>query len=216
MTNTIVRPTSSRDHKTLCGLVVGAFPHLRWRHNGLGLLQAYILEGERDELRVHVWHKSLKRDGIEDSGLLHDHRFDLTSHVLCGEILQREFRLTATPTGAWRTHTVVHAREALKKHAVNDGDVSAQPHRYEVESHDTRIVSGQSYWFPKRVFHGTFVQSELAVTVVHKSNQTDEPARILAPHDKPVVHAFSDPLPASAWEHPLRLAADVLRDVFAK
>lgn len=216
MTHTTVNTISYRDHKALCGLVLAAFPALKWRHNGLGLLQSYLLEGERDELRVHIWHKSLKRDGIEESGLLHDHRFDLTSHVLIGEILQREFELTASPTGAWRTHTVVHAREALKKHAINDGDVSEQPYRFDVESDDTDIVAGRSYWFPRGVFHGTFVKSDIAVTLVRKSNQVDYPARILAPHDKPVVHAFADPLPPSAWEHPLRLAAEALRGVFVQ
>lgn len=215
MTHTTLNSTPFRDHKAMCGLVLAALPTLRWRHNGLGLLQAYLLEGERDELRVHVWHKSLMREGIEDSGLLHDHRFDLTSHVLHGELLQREFDLVASPTGAWRTHSVIHAREALK-HAIDDGTVLAQPHRFNVESYDTKIVSGQSYWFPRRVFHGTFVKSELAVTLVRKSNQVNEPALILAPHDKPVVHAFAETLPPAAWQFPLRLAAEVLRDAFVQ
>lgn len=190
------------EHRSLCGLVVRLIPHLTWRHSGLGMLQAYVYEGTRDEMRVHVWCKELERAGIQESGLLHDHRFDLTSQILFGEIEQVEFSLSVG--GNWQLHEVVHARAAAGgKTAPNDGLVTALPGSYSVERRSIALSSRDAYAFPKREFHGTFVKSQYAVTVVTKTNQDKTPARILAPYSKPVVHAFADPLPESAWRHHL-------------
>lgn len=195
------------EHRSLCGLVAGLIPQLMWRHNGLGLLQAYVYEGTTDEMRVHVWCKELERAGIQDSGLLHDHRFDLTSQILFGEIEQVEFALHADDAGIWQLHEVVHARAAAGgKHTPNDGLVTVLPGLYSVERSSVALSSRDAYAFPKREFHGTFVKSKYAVTVVTKTRQDEAPARILAPCGKSVVHAFADPLPESQWQHHLNAA----------
>ncbi len=203
-------------HTTLCGLVLQALPTLKWRHNGLGLLQAYVREGIERELRVHVWHKSLVHDGIGESGLIHDHRFNLTSHVLVGQIWQEELALRPADDGFWQTHTVVHAREVMAKHAINDGDVQPLPARYHDTPSGINIGEGWSYTFPKRVFHKMEFDSPIVVTVVQKDDQEDEPARILAPYGKPVVHAFANTLPPSAWVQPLALAEEALLRAFER
>ena len=56
---------------------------LVWRHHGLGMLQAEFSE----ELRVHVWHPSLVVPGMAWPRCVHDHRFDITSAVITGEII---------------------------------------------------------------------------------------------------------------------------------
>ncbi len=204
----------------MCGLVHRLIPHLTWRHNGLGLLQSYVEEGETEELRVHVWHPSLRRDGIEDSGLLHDHRFNLTSHVLVGAIRQVEYTLFLPEPfshidGDWQLHTVVPARKALALSGTNDGLVKALPERYIAKTLDVPVKAGERYWFPKFKFHGTYCQSDLVVTVVRKSEQEDAQAKILAPYGKPVVHAFADPFPEKEWEGPLIEAQRALRCAWA-
>lgn len=203
-------------HTTMCGLVLHAMPHLKWRHNGLGLLQAYLREGPERELRVHVWHKSLAHDGIGESGLIHDHRFNLTSHVLVGQIWQEEYQLDPDPEGPWQMHTVVHAREVLAKYAINDGDVQPLPDRYRADTAGVNIGEGWSYTFPKRRFHKTELDSPVVVTVVQKDDQEDVPARILAPYGKPVVHAFANTLPHAAWVQPLALAEEALLRAFSR
>lgn len=209
--NTTVQEMSREEHRRLCGLVAALIPSLKWRHNGLGLLQAYVQEGTEQELRVHIWHHSLKRPGIEESGLIHDHRFHLTSQILCGALRQDEYALRWEKEGAWQAHAVVHAREAMAKHRINDGDVQTLPDRYHATISSTEIYVGQTYAFPKREFHSTNVLTPIVVTLVTKTAQENFPARILAPFDKPVVHAFADPLPESTWEAPLKEARDVLQ-----
>ena len=205
-TSTWIDRIPDEEHRMLCGMVHHLIPTLKWRHNGLGLLQAYVQEGTSTELRIHVWHPSLRREGIVDSGLLHDHRFDLTSYVLVGQIIQREYELFENNAfGTWQLHEVVHAREASNRHGTNDGLVSGLPTLYHAV-YETRVIqAGDRYKFPKEHFHGSFIDG-LAVTVVRKSNQTEKPARILAPYGKPVVHAFAETLPEEKWAGPLEEA----------
>lgn len=203
-----------RHHRMLCQLVARAIPTLKWRHSGLGMLQAYMREGKTNELRVHIWHEELRREGIEESGLLHDHRFDLHSVVLVGRITNVEFELIRDPNGAWQLHEVVHARAAAgDKHAPNDGLVTALPQRYRATRDELDIHRGSEYFFPKRAFHGTY-HNQLTVTLVTKSNQEDVPARIMAPYGKPVVHAFAEPLPESAWARSISEAIAALEAVW--
>src|SRR5208282_5603878 len=74
-------------------LVLGAIDSLEWRHHGAGMIQAYI----NPTLRVHVWHPSLMLPGMTDSGAIHDHRFDLESTLLVGDMTNREYKLTPKP-----------------------------------------------------------------------------------------------------------------------
>lgn len=77
-------------------------PLLRWRHHKIGVLQAYVVEGKRYydmETRIHVWHPSLAL-ADEDSGRMHDHRFDLRSYVLLGAIHDTEIK--TIPAGSSR------------------------------------------------------------------------------------------------------------------
>lgn len=205
--------TLSRDMsawRPLCGVVAALIPTLDWRHSGLGVLQAYVHEGTEAELRVHIWHKSLRRAGIEASGLYHDHRFDMTSTVLYGTITQEEIEITQLsdrPDAAVNTkpvyclYEVLHARAAKAKTGRSFHEL---PQRlsamYTRESRLFDIPAGQAYFQPKRTFHGTWFRDDMAITVITKSAQDERPARILAPWDKPLVHAFSDPLPREQWQ----------------
>jgi hypothetical protein len=56
---------------------------LTWRHHGLGMLQAEISE----TLRIHIWHPKLVSEGMAWPRCVHDHRFDITSAVIVGEVI---------------------------------------------------------------------------------------------------------------------------------
>ncbi len=216
---TTITDTPRLEHKALCALVLAQLEHIKWRHSGLGMLQGYVLEGTDREIRVHIWHPSLRRAGIAESGLVHDHRFDLTSHVLVGTIRQTEYQLTPNELmGRYKLFQVLHARASLANTGgqtyFEEPQLLQGRHDAEVQSCDIR--GGQSYFFPAREFHGTDFYGQLTVTLVTKTNQTEEPARILAPHDRALVHAFSDPLPESKWFQPLYEAQAALRAEWLK
>lgn len=202
--------TRTADLAELRRAVALLIPTLDWRCNGLGVLQAYIFEGPVEETRVHVWHPSIEKDGIVDSGKLHDHRFTLRSTVLCGDLVHTEFQLSPHAEGNWQAFPVVHARKAMKAEKTFDGTVTADPQRYFARTQDYRLSAGDTYLFKKRHFHGTYVDG-LVVTLVSKLDQEDVSARILAPAGSTPVHAFADPLPRDRWAHLLVDAVSALR-----
>lgn len=179
------------ERKNYSDMLIALWPGLKWRHAGFGALQAYIREGEARELRVHVWHPSLVKAGIEESGLCHDHRFDMRSSVIAGKIIQTEFDLLESPDGGWETLRVLHAREAMARGGSFHHDPFPTGDYYFRAPTSYGIGAGWGYTFDKRAFHETRADG-VTITLVEKSAQEDVNARILAPRGKPVVHAFTE------------------------
>ena len=179
-------------------MAAGLIPHLKWRANGLGLLQAYITEGDGSELRMHIWDPTLRRDGIQGNGNAHDHRFDMRATVLHGSVRHDEIELTESEVGEWATFPVTHARQALAKHGTFDSSVSHDGKRYDREICHHRILVGTQYQLPKFRFHCAETD-ELAITLVAKSAQSTDKARILAPAGSTPVHAFGEELSMGVW-----------------
>src|SRR5690348_1439519 len=92
---TVIRQIDPMKLSALRNWVVDAIQRLQWRQSGLGMLQAYVLQGSEQEVRVHIWHPSIKLPGIDEAGLGHDHRFDMTSWVLVGRLTHVEVLTTA-------------------------------------------------------------------------------------------------------------------------
>lgn len=182
--------------------------HLKWRHHGIGVLQAYLREGDGVEHRLHIWSRSLIKPGIDVSGDAHDHRFDMVSHVLSGSVANVEWDVAASPRGTWTTMTLVHARAAgaeKKFHA----PMQPTGKRYTRKLNVFLVYEGQLYRFPARTFHQTLA-SEFAITWVEKHNQTTEPACIVHPIDIPAVPAFGHDVDQAHVDHLVQLAAEVL------
>jgi hypothetical protein len=195
-------------------LLVSQWRHLEWRHAGFGALQAYLVDDDglgHDELRVHAWHPDLVRQGIVESGLCHDHRFDMRSIVLAGSISQSEVLVRPSQAGHWTTSEVIHAREAMSIGGSYHADPVPTGCRYDRIVRSLSVDAGSGYDFPKLVFHETRV-SEPTVTLVRKLDQSAVRARILHPHDVPIVPAFEDPLPPARYAGAL---ADVLAVLLA-
>ncbi len=179
-------------------MVARLIPHLDWRYNGQGMLQAYVTEGETEETRIHIWHPNLKKPGIEGTGKLHNHRYTLRSTVLYGAIEHTEYLLTEDNEGAYQTFSVMSAREGMRATKSLDSLVRNEPQRYDVASFMQRMPPGDVYTFQKRAFHGTAVRG-LTITIFSKFDQDDTPARVLAPMGTKPVYAFANPLPRERW-----------------
>lgn len=179
------------ERRNYADMLIALWAGLNWRHAGFGALQAYIREGDGRELRVHIWHPSLIKDGIEESGLCHDHRFDMRSSVLAGKIIQTEFRLDAAPDGNWETLRVLHAREAMARGGSFHHDPTPTGDFFNRTPIVYGLAAGWGYTFDKFQFHETRAEG-VTVTLVEKSNQEDVNARILAPRGRAVIHAFTE------------------------
>lgn len=189
--HTKVFDISPIEQRNYADMVIALWPQLKWRHAGFGALQAYIREGDKRELRVHIWHSSLIKAGIAESGLCHDHRFAMRSSVLAGRIIQTEFLLNPDPDGDWETLRVLHAREAMARGGSFHHDPAPTGDYFRRTPVVFGIDAGYGYTFDKFAFHETRADG-VTITLVEKSNQEDVNARILAPRGKPVVHAFTE------------------------
>lgn len=213
MNATTVFDLSQRERRNYIDLLICLWPQLSWRHAGFGALQAYIREGNDHELRVHIWHPSLIKAGIEESGLCHDHRFAMRSNVLAGQIVQTEFRLEPDPQGQWQTNRVLHAREAMARGGSFHHDPMPTGERFNRRAVAFEVGAGQGYTFDKFAFHETRANG-VTVTLVEKSEQEDVNARILAPYDKPIVHAFTETQTPQQFSSAVDDGLKALREAF--
>lgn len=174
----------------LKAMVLGMFPHMSWRHHGIGCLQGYVVEHVEPEVRIHVWARQLLKPGMDESGDIHDHRFDPVSHVLCGQVGHEELIPVEDDDGDWGMLKLTHARAA--KESAYHGPTAPLPGRYHVRRDSFVIPEGRTYSFPAGRFHRSPLmgQDDVAVTCVEKHRQSDTPARILYPLGKPPVMAF--------------------------
>lgn len=169
-------------------------PSLTWRHFGVGALQAYLFEGETFEQRIHVWHRSLVREGIRGHGDAHNHRFSFVSKVLCGAIDSQLLTVELSEKGAFDVYEVENARAAQGRTGSHDGRCVVVARASAIAHRPVLTHAGQEYEFPRGAFHASRFLGT-TVTLVTKFDQREEPARILCPHGEPLVHAFGGPEP---------------------
>ncbi len=176
--------------KAMRALVRSKIDQLEWRHHGIGVLQAYVQEGAEPEIRIHIWSRALLKPGMDISGDVHDHRFDMVSHVLQGAVIHEELNEYEDANGDHVMMALTHARAA----AGTDyhGPTTAIAGRYSVKRERFVICAGSSYTFPAlRFHHSPLPGDEIAITCVEKRNQMEEvQARLLYPIDKEPVMAF--------------------------
>ncbi len=151
-----------------------------WRHHALGMLQGEL----SNEMRIHIWSPELRRmkpDGNPDAARsIHDHRFDILSYVVFGEITDVPYfvyRQIPEGRGFWPCAPAWQIRHAKTQlHDGSDfepiGDMFFSPGR------ERTFGRGEVYSIGRRQWHTTRVE-RLSVTVIHRSNFDDKPARVL-------------------------------------
>ncbi len=201
--HTIIRPCEDIHELRVLAAALLSSRFLEWRHHGIGLLQCYVTDEWKPEVRIHIWHPDLLIQGMEKSGQIHNHRFSLKSTVLTGCIGHAEFNLKPSIYGAWQKWTVLNARKGAEPPQPADGI------RYDADIRHGTIYAGETYEFPVSKFHKSNV-TELAVTLVTKHDQVDTRAMILAPHDTVPVHGFDPDRPKPDMERYVEMALKAL------
>lgn len=174
-------------------LVREMIPKLDWRHNGQGMLQAYLLEG-LPEARIHIWHDSLRSKNIVDNGLIHDHRFSMNSKVILGCIQHVEYQLIPNEDSIMSVKEVTNARKAkLENNDFHKAPENLSIGRFSLAEKTFYIGPGSGYYFPKFRFHRAMSwSSELTITLVIKTDQEDTKARIIDQGKTPFINAFEN------------------------
>jgi hypothetical protein len=198
----------NRSNGAMKAMALALFPEMQWRHHGIGVLQGYVAEDREPEVRLHVWDRALLKPGMDVSGDIHDHRFDMVSHVLCGGIAHEEIIPEEADDGAWAMLKLTHARAA--KESAYHSPTEPLPGRFRARRLAFVIEPGYTYRFPAGRFHRSPVLTGTAVTCVEKHNQTTASARILHPVSVPPVMAFGHEMDWSIIGPVLQRARDGL------
>lgn len=194
---------------------------LKWRHHGLGMLQAELSE----ELRIHIWHPKLVSPGMAWPRCVHDHRFDIWSAVVLGEVIDVSCDVLRDHVAPGYQPVNIYEIEHAKNQdrLVLDKGCSTATSALKLSSGSARRTSdevqaaGREYFIPRRTFHTTKVE-DLAITVVHRSNFDERLARVLCALDSDVT-AISGIVRDESLEHRilvnwvLREASDAIAQV---
>lgn len=183
--------------KALAASALHNIPLGDWRQHGIGVLQAYVRENVEPEVRIHVWHPSLVRPGILECGSIHDHRFELESHVLHGKLYETVYTPAhampwGTPVGRMQVWDVQNARAAGAERGFDGVCKPAETPSAEFVSSSWTHLAGSSYRLHRGGFHETRVD-DLAVTVCVMQEKRGQ-AHLLVPEGKEPVHAFGEPV----------------------
>lgn len=192
-------------------LALSAFDKVEWRHHGIGVLQGYVREHSEPEIRLHVWSRRLLKLGMDLSGDIHDHRFDMVSHVLYGFVEHEEVAEREDPEGGYAMMALTHARAAADTNY--HGPTTPLPGRFKVTMAKHVIDEGYSYSFKAQRFHHSPLvggPDDVAVTCVEKHRQQDAPARLLYPVKHEPVMAFGHTPDRSTILSVLAIARDGL------
>lgn len=189
-------------------MALALMPSMSWRHHGIGVLQGYVVENVETEVRLHVWAPALVKPGMDVSGDIHDHRFDLVSHVLCGAVAHEEITPEEDAEGDWTMLKLTHARAA--KDTGYHGPTEPLAGRFRASRLSFLIAAGQTYRFPAGRFHRSPVLPGVAVTCIEKHNQSSASARILHPIATPPVMAFGHEMDWAIVGPVIRAATEAL------
>jgi hypothetical protein len=206
--HTRVERTTVERTRALAARLASLLPALEWRWHGIGALQAYIYEGLTVEERVHIWSPSLILPGMVESGNAHDHRFELASTVVAGQLLHTEWQtIRNDDAGDHETYDFVHARLQTDE---NRAAMRPTGERFFVSKFAIPLAAGDYYEFDRGAFHSSLPLTDTVVTVIEKRRQLETKARVIAPVNTRPVPAFSADLPQAMLETALDKALAAL------
>jgi hypothetical protein len=147
--------------------------HLMVHYFGLGFIQLKL----SNEKRLHFYTQELPQ--IVSGEEIHSHRYNFTSEILCGEMVQEMFAV-----GVGDTHLI---EEESCKPDVDLGDTGGYCAATPLSKHISG--KGSSYWIHHTAFHR--VAATDCVTLVTRSNIQQQMAQVVRPVGGEKVCPFS-------------------------
>lgn len=161
---------------------------------GLGFLQLKV----NAHTRYHFWHPHLVT--TVDAEEIHDHRYDFTSHILKGLLVNDLYAFTPDPDGQWE-----------RSYVSCDPTDPIDPATFEPERGIARLTGifhmpeGSHYIFKAKEFHRT--HTGMAITRVERGPVTERFAQVVRPVGATPVCPFEKKMSEDeVWE----IIADLL------
>lgn len=155
----LAREYSSIDLESVLRSIADTGQNVTFQIHPLGFIHGELSpcvplnSGER--FRLHIWLSDA--GSLDQLGDLHEHTWDLTSLVLAGEILDRNYEAIPTPRGAFSGSRIVYGPQ----------NTATLLGRYDLRLRDERRVgAGSVYSIPSRTIHLNQIGQIPTVTLV--------------------------------------------------
>lgn len=151
------------------------------RFHGNGFVQLYIAPRRR----LHIWTPELPPIRGHNAQV-HDHRFDMYSHILHGKLRHTVFDVTSYSNGEYEILTVEGAskQEAKLRRSLNKFERRLRHHYI--------FAAGSTYTFKQHIFHESSADGFTVTKVAKSSEDSGRWASILVPIGTPnPTHAFA-------------------------
>jgi len=152
-------------------------PEAAWHPTGFLVLELSRRAG--GVLRLHVWPSAERWHG-QPCWPVHDHAWDLGSHVLVGQVGSRRVVVRDEPEGASRLYAVEYVGGHRSRMRRSERRVSVEEMPLEC------VGAGERYVVPAGVFHASAVEpGQLAATVVVTRSTGRPHPWVVGPSDGP-------------------------------
>lgn len=161
----------------------GKIPKARWHPSGFLFMKLTdVFDGK--ELRFHFWPVNLSGKPVHTFPRIHKHNWHLTSHVLCGSIINTSYAIQKNSRGQSRLY------EAKLNSEGNSIRTFLCRCDTKIESQET-IPAGKTYRMDRSQFHTTKVHEFTATLVLSLDIDPTDPKLVVgAPDEKSEEHYF--------------------------
>lgn len=174
----------------LAALVVDPPPAV-WHPTGFLVLT--LLRNDGIALRLHLWPERAREHGTP-CWPVHDHVWDLRSHVLCGEVASHRYEVLDDPRGDAVLYAVRYGEGRSSLMHRSERRVSVTP------DVPRRVAAGERYEVPAGEFHASTVSSgELAATLVIMRSTTRAWPWVVGTMNAPVVVPVERAVADATW-----------------
>lgn len=178
-------------HELLVALVEAPPPAV-WHPTGF-LVLTLVRRPQAGVLRLHLWPERARQHGTP-CWPVHDHVWDLRSHVLCGEVESHRYAVVDDPCGDAVLYAVRYGEGRSSHMSRSERRVSVRP------DVPRRIAAGERYSVPAGEFHASSVAAgQLAATLAATRSTTRAWPWVVGALDAPAVVPVERAVADAAW-----------------
>lgn len=178
--------------RELLTALVDVPPPAVWHPTGF-LVLTLLCRPHVGALRLHLWPERARQRGTP-CWPVHDHVWDLRSHVLCGEVESRRYAVVDDPCGDAVLYAVRYGEGRSSHMARSERRVSVRPEA------PRRIAAGERYSVPAGEFHASTVAvGRLAATLAATRSTTRAWPWVVGALDAPAVVPVERAVADAAW-----------------
>ncbi len=138
----------------------------------LGFIHAKVDQGGPRKIRLRFWPEAMNVDELGAPDRIHNHSFDFTSHILCGEGFERRYDVTLDPDGDYKIWEV-------KNHGDSSTLEMTRMRCSLTTREDITHSVGSAYKMKAGVFHDAIALKPNTATMIFETPNPDVPSLVI-------------------------------------